>query len=208
MHSRNFQALAHIFHCPLCTETLDFGEKTRCQDCESISDLIGKAEKGLFARTLIDQLPFKSKVLEVECGTGQLSNYLSLAQRDHFGIDMPLNSLKPANEFKEEQELDNVGFYQMNLDRPALREESFDVVLCNGVLCAAVDTDGGFKPISKLVKLGGYVLLGLYNTYGRLIKNFRSHPPRTSLDHFIVQTQLAFQGSFEGGFFTMIGRRL
>lgn len=269
----------------------DFYEETpfpNYQDCESIGDLIRKAETGRFAKALNEQLPFNSKVLEVGCGTGQLSNYLGLAQRRHLGIDMTLNSLKLANDFRTAQGLGHVAFCQMNLYRPALREESFDVVLCNGVLCAAADPKAGYLSISRLVKKGGFLLLGLYNKYGRLITDFRRlmirafgdrmtvldphlrnkqlsdakwkawyrdqylhpnevkhtigdvlewfdeegfefmygipnpkafqrynesdrlfepHARGNALDHALVQTELAFRGSYEGGFFTMIGRR-
>ena len=143
------------------------------EDFESIQDLVRKAERGLFARMLNDQIPFGSTVLEVGCGTGQLTNYLGVAQRSVFGADMTLNSLKLAEEFRARNELDNVGFYQMNLYRPTFRNESFDVVLCNGVLCAVADPYRGFRSIAPLVKRGGYLLVGTYNTFGRLITDLR-----------------------------------
>ncbi len=258
------------------------------EDFESIEDLIRKAEQGLFARLLNDQIPHNGDVLEVGCGTGQLTNYLGVAHRTVFGADMTLNSLKLANDFKVKNALDRVGFCQMNLYRPVFREEGFDLVICNGVLCAAADPYGGFQSISKLVKKGGYILIGTYNKYGRLITDlrrviiktlgrrfafldphlrsesvgdrkkkawledqynhpyeskhtmaqvqnwfetmgfdfmygvpnpkafqpfqerdaiFEPHPKGNWLDHLIVQSKLAFQGSYEGGFFTMIARR-
>jgi len=258
------------------------------EDTDSIEALIEKAGAGRFARLLNDQLPFNARVLEIGCGTGQLTNYLGVAHRTMFGADMTLNSLKLANDFRSEHGLDRVGFYQMNLYRPTFREESFDVVLCNGVLCAVADPEVGFRSVCKLVKRGGFLLIGTYNTYGRLITDIRRvlikafgermavldprlrgdnlgsrryaawladqyrHPCESKqsfaevlgwfdamgfdfmygipspkafedfddhdsifephdrgnvLDHAIVQTKLFFQGSYEGGFFTMIGRR-
>jgi uncharacterized protein YbaR (Trm112 family) len=93
------------------------------EDFESIQDLVNKAEKGLFARMLNDQIPFNSMTLEVGCGTGQLTNYLGIGRRTMFGVDMTLNSLELANEFRLKNELRNVGFYQMNLYRPIFRDE-------------------------------------------------------------------------------------
>ena len=258
------------------------------EDTDSIEDLIEKAGAGRFARVMNDQLPFNARILEVGCGTGQLSNYLGVAQRTMFGADMTLNSLGLANDFRRRNGLDRVGFYQMNLYRPTFRPGSFDVVLCNGVLCAVANPERGFRSVAKLVKPGGYLLIGTYNTFGRLITDFRRvmiklfgermkvldprlrkghlgderhkawfqdqymhpseskqsfgtllrwfeseglefmygvpnpkafedfserdeifapHPRGNALDHAIVQTRLFFQGSYEGGFFTMIGRR-
>jgi SAM-dependent methyltransferase len=61
----------------------------------------------------------------------------------------------------------------MNLFRPAFEPEQFDVVLCNGVLHHTANPQGGFRSISRLVKPGGYVVIGLYNTYGRLLTDLR-----------------------------------
>jgi len=143
------------------------------EELETLEDLVAKAEKGLFARLLNDQLPMPGTVLEVGCGTGQLTNYLGIASRAMFGADMTLNSLQLADEFRQRHALDRVGFYQMNLYRPIFRPEAFDVVICNGVLCAAADPDAGFRSIAGLVKRGGYILIGLYNTYGRLTTDAR-----------------------------------
>lgn len=135
---------------------------------ETAGDLVRKAERGIFSRLLNEQVPFNIRVLEVGCGTGQSSNFLGIAQRFVFGTDMCLNSLNLAQQFKERNNLKNVGFYQMNLFKPIFREESFHLVMCRGVLHHTSDPFGGFKSIAKLVKKGGYILIGLYNTYGRI----------------------------------------
>jgi SAM-dependent methyltransferase len=46
-------------------------------------------------------------------------------------------------------------------------------VLCNGVLHHTADPFGGFVSISRLVKPGGHIVIGLYNTYGRLFTDTR-----------------------------------
>lgn len=145
------------------------------EECEKIVDLIHKAEEGVFARLLNEQIHFNARVLEVGCGTGQLTNYLGIAQRFLFGIDMCINSLKLAENFRKNNNLNRVGFYQMNLFKPIFKEESFDFVICNGVLHHTDDPYGGFQSISRLVKKGGYILVGLYNSYGRIFTNLRRH---------------------------------
>src|SRR3989338_6611019 len=93
------------------------------EEFETVADLIQKAEQGLFARLLNEQIPFNTKILEVGCGTGQLTNYLGVAHRVLFGADMCINSLKLAHKFKEDNHLERVEFYQMNLFRPIFKEE-------------------------------------------------------------------------------------
>lgn len=258
------------------------------EEIENLGNLVNKAERTFFANLLNKQVPFNIRILEVGCGTGQMSNFLGIAQRYVFAVDLCLNSLKLGQEFKKNNDLANVGFYQMNLFRPVFKEESFPLVICNGVLHHTSDPYLGFQSISKLVKKGGYILIGLYNRYGRLITDIRriifqlsgnrfksldprlrredrgeakrdswffdqyKHPheskhtigevlrwfdetgfefvhgipnlkafhnfslnemifkkaPRGNcLDHFIAQTRLTLNGSKEGGFYIMIGKK-
>lgn len=159
------------------TETIkSFYEKTpfpNYEDSENIGSLIQKAKRGIFARLLDEQIPFNSKVLEVGCGTGQLSNFLGIAHRYIFGTDICLNSLKLGQNFKIKNGLERVGFYQMNLFKPIFRKESFHIVICNGVLHHTSDPFLGFQSISGLVKKEGYIIIGLYNKYGRFITDIR-----------------------------------
>jgi len=153
-----------------------FYEKTpfpNYQNIESIYSLIEKARTGGFAKLLDEQIPFKSRILDIGCGTGQLSNFLSVADRSIFGVDMCRNSLILAELFRKKNNLDRVGFYQMNLFQPALKQESFDLVICNGVLHHTADPFKGFQSIAQLVKKDGFIMLGLYNKYGRITNDLR-----------------------------------
>jgi len=143
------------------------------EDTDNVGSLIEKARRGRFAHLLDQQLPFGIRVLECGCGTGQLSNFLGIAHRTVFGTDICLNSLRLANNFKQSNQLQNVHFVQMNLFRPVFPEASFDVVISNGVLHSTSDTYKAFSTIARLVKPGGYLIIGLYHTYGRLLTDFR-----------------------------------
>jgi SAM-dependent methyltransferase len=72
----------------------------------------------------------------------------------------------------------------MNLFRPTFRRETFDLVISNGVLMVTTDPFLGFKTIAELVKPGGYILVGLYHKYGRLITDARRVIFRLSRDRF------------------------
>jgi carbamoyltransferase len=142
-------------------------------DHDSLSTLIEKSRAGLYARRLDETIPYNSSVLEVGCGTGQLSNFLGISCRQVIGTDMCLNSLRLGENFRREQGLSRVRFVQMNLFRPALRRQQFDVILCNGVLHHTADPKGGFERLLPLLKPGGHIVIGLYNTYGRLFTDLR-----------------------------------
>jgi 2-polyprenyl-3-methyl-5-hydroxy-6-metoxy-1,4-benzoquinol methylase len=140
---------------------------------DDAGSLMDKARKGLFAKSLDDQIPFGTRVLECGCGTGQLTNFLAIANRTVIGADICLNSLKMAHGFKEKNKLDRAHFYQMNLFRPCFKPQTFDFVISNGVLHHTSDPRLAFASIAKLVKPNGYLIVGLYHKYGRLFTDFR-----------------------------------
>lgn len=140
---------------------------------DNIGSLIEKSRRGVFAKLLDDQIPFGTRILECGCGTGQLTNFLSVANRTVIGTDICLNSLQMAQDFKEHNELNNAFFIQMNLFRPCFQPNSFDLVISNGVLHHTSDPFLGFKTLSELVKPRGYILIGLYHKHGRIFTDIR-----------------------------------
>jgi SAM-dependent methyltransferase len=132
-------------------------------DHDSVRTLIEKARKGVYGRALDRAIPYNSTVLEVGCGTGQLSNFLGVACRRVVGTDLCLNSLKLAEEFRSGHGLSRVRFVQMNLFRPCVQTASFDVILCNGVLHHTADAYAAFKSLLPLLRPGGHIVVGLYN---------------------------------------------
>jgi SAM-dependent methyltransferase len=147
-----------------------FYEKTPFPNYDDVDNeraLLEKARAGTFARLLNEQIPYQARVLEVGCGTGQLTNFLSIAHRTALGVDVCLNSLRLAHGFKTRQGLDRASFAQMNLFRPALKPSFFDVVISNGVLHHTADCRGAFRTIGRLVKPGGHLVIGLYSAYSR-----------------------------------------
>jgi carbamoyltransferase len=143
------------------------------QDHESLRSLIEKSRRSGYGHWLDRAIPFNSTALEVGCGTGQLSNFLGIGCRRVVGTDLCLNSLRLGEEFRREHDLARVAFAQMNLFRPAFRDASFDVLLCNGVLHHTSDPRGGFEGLLRLVKPGGVVVIGLYNRWGRWMTDAR-----------------------------------
>ena len=142
-------------------------------DLDSRDSLSEKVNRGLLARLLDDHIPIGSRVLEVGCGTGQLTNFLGLSwKRKVFGADVCLNSLRLAKAFRDRFSINHAAFLQMNLFRPAFRENIFDVVICNGALDHTGDPLRGFRSIARLVKPGGFILIGLNNKIGRLPTDF------------------------------------
>lgn len=142
-------------------------------DFDSLGSLMDKARRGVFARLLDEQIPFGARVLEAGCGTGQLSSFLGIAHRTVLGTDLSLSSLRLAQEFRDRHNLERVFFLQMNLFRPVFAENSFDVVICNGVLHHTSHPYAGFQRLARLVRPGGHLIVGLYHRWGRLGTDLR-----------------------------------
>jgi SAM-dependent methyltransferase len=154
----------------------DFYEEHPFPDYEehdSVRSLIEKSRRSGYARELERAIPLGGKVLEVGCGTGQLSNFLGISCRRVVGTDLCLNSLRLGEGFRSAHGLDRTVFLQMNLFRPAFRPGSFDVLLCNGVLHHTSDPFGGLAGLVPLVRPGGHVVIGLYNRFGRAMTDLR-----------------------------------
>ncbi len=110
--------------------------------------------------------------------------FLSVANRTVLATDVCLNSLRLGHSFNVRNDLDRAQFLQMNLFKPAFKPDKFDLVVCNGVLHHTSDPFLGFRTIGELVRPGGYILVGLYHRFGRLITDTRRLIFRVARDRF------------------------
>ena len=112
---------------------------------------------------------YDKKILEVGCGTGQLSVYFSIGNNNLIvAMDATLESLKIAKEFSKKNNINNINFLNADIFEDVLQDEHFDFIWCNGVLHHTKNPYQAFKVVSKSLKKKGYILVGLYNKFGRL----------------------------------------
>jgi len=135
---------------------------------EEYGDLVRKGNRNPFSRSLLNAIGYNKLVLECGCGTGQLGQYLQLNNNHVLSIDMTLSSLRLANDYKRSQKLTRNAFIQMNIFNMGIRDESFDVAIAHGCLHHTFDARRAFAEVSRKVKPGGFVVVGLYNAYARI----------------------------------------
>jgi 2-polyprenyl-3-methyl-5-hydroxy-6-metoxy-1,4-benzoquinol methylase len=140
---------------------------------ESVGDLLARASRSVYAAMLDRQIPVGARVLEVGCGTGQLGAFLSVGGRAVVGVDMCRASLRLANKFKTHHGLKDCNFLHASLFDLPLRSESFDLVICKGVLHHTPDARAGTAAILRMLRPGGYFICGLYNKIGRIPTSLR-----------------------------------
>jgi len=136
---------------------------------DSPGGLVEKAQLGVFAALLDRQIPYKARVLDAGCGTGQLPIFLSLVGgRTVVGIDFSYASLAEGRRFIQRYGQTRVALLQMDLFALGLSPESFDCIISTGVLHHTADPYGAFRGLCRLLSPGGHILIGLYNRYARI----------------------------------------
>jgi SAM-dependent methyltransferase len=135
---------------------------------DSLAWLRARAERSEFAGLLDRAIPGDARILEMGCGTGQMSLYLARADRMVIGADLTRASLLLGAAAARRFGLDRVQFVETDLHRPSLRAGSFDVVYSSGVLHHTPDPRASFARIAKLARPGGMIVVGLYNAFARI----------------------------------------
>jgi SAM-dependent methyltransferase len=123
-----------------------------------------------YVRLLDRQLPHTARIADIGCGTGQLVNFLALREkRDVTGVDFSSVSLGYARALKDRLGLPNLTLLEGDVLDLKLPPAAYEYVFCNGVLHHTGEAKRGFVQVARLVRPGGYLTVGLYNSYGRLV---------------------------------------
>ena len=134
----------------------------------SLSWLRARAAQSEFARLLDAAVAPDARIVEIGCGTGQMSLFLARGERRVIGADLTRASLLLGADAARRFGIDGVTFVETDLTSPALRPGSFDLVYCSGVLHHTPDPRASFARIVELARPGGMIVLGLYNKVARL----------------------------------------
>jgi SAM-dependent methyltransferase len=135
--------------------------------------LRARAGRSELARALDRSIPGDARILEVGCGTGQMSLFLATADRTVVGADLSRPSLELAEAARRRYGIRRALFVETDLRSPGLRRGAFDVVYSSGVLHHTPDPRASFASIARLARPGGMVVVGLYNACARLPHRLR-----------------------------------
>lgn len=136
--------------------------------------ILNKGDKNIIAKKLKNEIGFGKKILEVGSGTSQLSQYFALGTNNKVvAFDATFTSLELGSNFSIKNNIKNVTFVNGDIFEDIFNHEYFDLVWCSGVLHHTKDPKAGFDQIIKYLKINGYIIIGLYNTYGRLFTKIR-----------------------------------
>ena len=142
-------------------------------DVEDFGSLLDKSRRSIFVKKLDDEIPMGSNILEAGCGTGQMSIILSRYARQIYGIDLSKGSLIEAKQFINSNDIKSVHLFRMNIFKLFFEENTFDVIISNGVLHHTYNPKLAFSKLIRVLKPGGIIVIGLYHRYGRIIQKIR-----------------------------------
>ena len=137
-------------------------------DDDKIS-ILEKGNKNLLAYQFKKFVGHNKKIIEIGSGTGQLSTYFSIGNNNLIvAMDATKESLKVAKNFARKNDIQNVLYLNVDIFDDVLTDEYFDFIWCNGVLHHTKNPSAAFNVIIKSLKKNGYILVGLYNKFGRI----------------------------------------
>ena len=138
-------------------------------------------------------------VLDVGCGTGFITNYLAyMYPRTKFvGVDFS-DSIDYAQYFIKKYKLKNVSYYKQ--DFLNFNQGTYDCIISNGVLHHIPEYETAMLKIKNMLTDDGKLILGVYNTYGKLAKKFITVKYKTEMLRK-DQEEVPFEISFSNGEF-------
>jgi ubiquinone/menaquinone biosynthesis C-methylase UbiE len=143
-------------------------------DNDDRQTILHKGNKNKLACKFKNYVGFNKNILEVGAGTCQMSMYFAIGTNNQIvALDPALESLKLGKKFMELNNIKNVNLLNADIFDDVLEENVFDFVWCNGVLHHTKDPYNAFKIILKSVKKDGYIIIGLYNKFGRIWTKIR-----------------------------------
>jgi ubiquinone/menaquinone biosynthesis C-methylase UbiE len=148
-----------------------------------------------YLNNLIKSKAQGSKVLDYCCGPGETSLKLAKMGYDSvYGIDISSEEVKTAKKRLIDGGFEKKSNFQvMDAEKLTFSDNSFDVIICNGVL-HHLDIDAALPELSRVLKPSGMVVAMEALGYNPFIKLYRKMTPhlRTAweTDHILTLSEL------------------
>jgi ubiquinone/menaquinone biosynthesis C-methylase UbiE len=102
------------------------------------------------------------KILDAGCGLGVCTVTLSDMGDQVAGVDISPESLKSAERLAKGLGKDNVGFLNSDLMELPFKDESFDLILCWGVLMYVPSTERVFDELVRCLRKDGMLIVAVH----------------------------------------------
>ena len=102
----------------------------------------------------------QKKLIDLGCGSGYLTNYLSLSVKETVGIDLSKKNIELA---QNKYIRNNLNFYNCSIED--FSKDTYEIAVANMVLMDVVNIKDCIKAISNLVKKGGNFIFSITHPY-------------------------------------------
>jgi SAM-dependent methyltransferase len=107
-------------------------------------------------------------ILVAGCGTTQAAHYAIRWPRSRVvGVDVSASSIAFTQELKRKRSLENLEVRQLAVERVRELDETFEYVVCTGVLHHLPDPDAGLRALRDVLAPTGAMHVMVYAPYGR-----------------------------------------
>lgn len=129
------------------------------------------------------------KVLDYCCGAGGNSRFLASCGATVTGIDLSDSEIETATNLAAQEGLSqNTEFIVMDAEKMSFSDETFNMIICSGVL-HHVDLDVAYKELNRVLKPGGKLVCIEALGHNPIIRQYRKMTPnlRTpwEVDHIL-----------------------
>lgn len=113
--------------------------------------------------------PPAPQILVAGCGTGQHALQTATRFKDArvIAVDLSRSSISYAWRKTQELGIENIEYMQGDILQLDLLDRQFDIIECGGVLHHMADPIEGWTVLTRLLKPGGLMKIGLYSEIGR-----------------------------------------
>lgn len=145
-----------------------------------------------------------SKALDYCCGLGETSLQLLKAGAHCTGIDISPESVETARERAKDAGFDEASshFEVMDAEHMTFEDDSFDLIVCSGVL-HHLDINLAYPELARVLRPGGKVIALEALGHNPLIQLYRKMTPKLrtewEADHIITRNELSLAGEYFGG---------
>ncbi|HEX3458303.1 MAG TPA: class I SAM-dependent methyltransferase [Candidatus Baltobacteraceae bacterium] len=139
-------------------------------DIEPYRRAWGEARRRADAHLFWPREPFRDDrtILVAGCGTSQAAHYAVRWPRARVaGIDVSENSIAFERELRQKHSLENLELRRLEVERAGELGQTFDYIVCTGVLHHLADPAAGLKALSAVLAPGGAMHVMVYAPFGR-----------------------------------------
>ena len=136
-------------------------------------------------------LSTRKKILDIGCGIGYISNWISSETKGHvFGVDLSTSIDEAYRVFDSKQ---NLQFIQADIAELPFDDDFFDLIVCKEMIHHTPEPKRNFSKLVKLLRPGGIICVYVYNKKGPIrefcddyLRNFTTKLSEEECQNFAV----------------------